>query len=351
MENIIEADYKIVHERTLETIAAEIRTIDAQVCQTALQGAIAIGERLDEAKALVGHGNWEQWCKDNLSYSKKQAERFMKISHEYGKENSRYFAAISNPTMSSEFSISKALSLLSVPENEVEKFVENTPVQDMSVRELENEIKSLKNDKSDLMEEKDMLEELISAMEKEKAELERKVKNAESELKKLEDAPKTDEFEEEIRQLTEELRTTRILSDTYRKEIDKIRASQAEQIKTAVEEAKLAAAEETKDALAVAEETAMTKAREEVRAAAQARIDRLEIEKQKALEALAVAERKAKSMNNETIAKFKVKVDDLQKTFLEIMTAINQYSAQEPEIAGRWRQALKAVMEQLTAKL
>lgn len=39
-EEVINAEYTIVPERTLDTIAAEIRTIDAQVYQTALLGAV-----------------------------------------------------------------------------------------------------------------------------------------------------------------------------------------------------------------------------------------------------------------------------------------------------------------------
>ena len=79
MKEVINAEYTVVPERTPETIAAEIRIIDAQVCQTALRGAVEIGARLKEAKELVGHGNWEDWCKENLNYTASWAAKLMLV--------------------------------------------------------------------------------------------------------------------------------------------------------------------------------------------------------------------------------------------------------------------------------
>ena len=59
MSNIVEADFKIVQERTLPVIAGEILQIEENVGRVALDGAIRIGERLKEAKEKVEHGQWE----------------------------------------------------------------------------------------------------------------------------------------------------------------------------------------------------------------------------------------------------------------------------------------------------
>ena len=70
MSNIVEADYRVVPERTLPVIASEILYIESQVAKTALDGAIQIGNKLKEAKGKVDHGQWEDWCNENLNYSK-----------------------------------------------------------------------------------------------------------------------------------------------------------------------------------------------------------------------------------------------------------------------------------------
>lgn len=142
MSNIVEADYQVVSEssRSLPVIVAEIKTMETTVYRVTLQGVIRIGECLEEAKQQVGHGGWYDWCKDNLGYTQKQAQRFMQIARTYGDENSPY----SNVTNLSELSISKALALLQVPEEQVENFVETHDVDSMKFRELEKEIKALK---------------------------------------------------------------------------------------------------------------------------------------------------------------------------------------------------------------
>lgn len=147
MQSIIEARYEVVPERTLPVIASEIRFIESQVAKTALEGAIEIGARLKEAKEQVGHGNFEEWCSENLNYSKRKAENFMRISNEYGNENSLF----SKTQTSAFFSISKALELLALPENEVENFVEEHDVESMTVKELREEIKQLKAERDEAL--------------------------------------------------------------------------------------------------------------------------------------------------------------------------------------------------------
>lgn len=151
MNEIVNADYKVVLERTLPVIISEILTIEKNVCSVALDGAIQIGQRLHEAKAQVEHGEWENWCKQNLNYSHSQATRFMKLATEYGDENSPY----SKVATSQDFSISKALELLKVPEEEVEDFAKSNDIESDTVKELREKIKALTAEKDALKEEKE----------------------------------------------------------------------------------------------------------------------------------------------------------------------------------------------------
>lgn len=151
MNEIVNAEYRVVQERTLPVIASEILQIERNVYAVAMDGAIQIGRKLQEAKDMVEYGQWESWCRDNLNYSHSQATRFMKIATEFGDKNTPY----SKIATSQEVSISKALELLKVPEEQVETFVEEHDIEDISVRELREEIKKLKTEKQDLQTEKE----------------------------------------------------------------------------------------------------------------------------------------------------------------------------------------------------
>lgn len=307
MKEVINAEYTVVPERTPETIAAEIRIIDAQVCQTALRGAVEIGARLKEAKELVGHGKWEDWCKENLNYTASWAAKLMKISSEYGDENSPYLAAVSNLHTSADLSISKAFRLLQVPEDKVEEFVENHDVGDMKVTELEDEIKALKEENASLAENKMRLEEELSA-------------------KEVVPAPVS---EEELAKLRSEIDKANAKAEKEKEKADKLKRDQGVEIQKAEEEAARKAEEkiraELADDLAAAEKKVS-----DARAAAEA------------------AEKKAQTMNSEETARFKVKVDDLQATFLQIEQMIVRKEASGD--AGNWRTAIKAVVENMLAR-
>ena len=151
MNEIVNAEYRVVQERTLPVIASEILQIERNVYAVAMDGAIQIGRKLQEAKDMVEYGQWETWCRDNLNYSHSQATRFMKIATEFGDKNTPY----SKIATSQEVSISKALELLKVPEEQVETFVEEHDIEEISVRELREEIKKLKSEKQDLQTEKE----------------------------------------------------------------------------------------------------------------------------------------------------------------------------------------------------
>lgn len=133
-----------VSNRTADIIAAEIRSIDQQARQYVLQSAMEIGQRLTEAKELVGHGEWGTWLKEHVNYSQSSANNFMKISVEYA-----------NSQTLSNLSYSQAVALLSVPTEERESFVEENNAAEMSARELQAAIKERKEAERLLAEEQE----------------------------------------------------------------------------------------------------------------------------------------------------------------------------------------------------
>ena len=306
MEQIVEAEYQVVQERSPEVIRTEIKTIEAQVYKTTLDGVIQIGKRLQELKEMIGHGNWLTWCRENLGYSDRQARRYIEISNEYGDENS----AFSNWTTLSNLSISKAYSLLSLPENEVKTFAKEHDVEDMTVKELEAEIKSWK-DKTEAAEqapeqakkEKEEIQECIKTEIDQRAELENKIAELESQ--------KTNP--EELKKAKEEL-------ENKKKEI--------EEIKEKLNEKEIAAQKEAWKSEAEKEQNDLIQEIEKRRKNAEEQAEKLEA--------------KLKKLENGNMVLFKAKVDMLQKMFREILDMV---AVEESEQAQKMKTALTTVME------
>ena len=289
MSNIVEAEYTIVQERTLPVIISEIHIIEQNVAKTALEGAVQIGTRLQEAKEKVGHGSFEDWCQENLNYSKRTAERFMKLATEFGGENS----LLSNTTALSHFSITKALSLLKVPEEERETFLEEHKVEDMTTRELEEEIKRLKEEKEEAEEE---AESLRTGREDAEAEVSKMSREVEELKRQLQEAEKNAVDTAEIDILKEKLEKEKTKAKEAQEKLKKEKAARQTEIDAAIEKKQ----EELQKEAETKAGKVLQKAEEERKGL------------QSENEAL---KRKLANAGNESIVKFKILVDQLQDIF------------------------------------
>ncbi len=313
MSNIVEADYRVVPERTLPVIASEILYIESHVAKTALDGAIQIGIKLKEAKEKVDHGQWEDWCSENLNYSKSKAEKMMKIATEYGDENSPY----AKTYMCTDLSISKALRLVQVPESEVESFAEKNDIQDMTVKELEDKIKALKQEKEDqsVEMEKEILE-LQERMEKKNDEAERLAGELESMKSQTADP-------EEIIKLEEKLHKAKERENDLKEKLKAEKEARDQEIQKALEK-----------------EGDKLKAEAETAAAKQIEITRRDNESM--AQQIKELEAKIDNVSNESLMLFKLKVDQLQKIYQECQDA-----ATETPDPGKTKAALVQIMEAL----
>ena len=115
---------------SLNQIVSEIKFFENQ----AVVSYWEIGKRLSQAKDQVGHGDWEIWIDQNLGYTKRTAQRLIKVFEDYPKA-----------TTLSHLTFSKALALTSIKdEEERQDFIDNHEVEDMTTRELQAEIKEYK---------------------------------------------------------------------------------------------------------------------------------------------------------------------------------------------------------------
>lgn len=104
------------------------------------QNTIEIGKRLIAAKKLVEHGDWSKWLEDNFNLSQQSARKFMQVAERFGK------------TLDVErFQTSQMIEMLALPAEETEKFMAakaaaNNPVEEMTVKNLREEVAKWKAD-------------------------------------------------------------------------------------------------------------------------------------------------------------------------------------------------------------
>lgn len=123
--------------RTPEVIAAEIRALTS----TVLSNIVEIGRRFAEAKALLPHGEFGKWLEESTGYSQRTANNFMRLFDAYGDQQASLFGASTNSQAFANLPYTKALALLSVPEEEREAFAEEVNAEGISLRELQEKIR------------------------------------------------------------------------------------------------------------------------------------------------------------------------------------------------------------------
>lgn len=124
-------------KRTPEVIGAEIRSLTTQARSITLWYGIEIGRRLTEAKEMVNHGEWLPFLEQQTDFSQPTASRFMRLYKEYGADQNSLFGAESKYATLNNLSISNALRLLALPEEERESFAAENDLENKSAREVE----------------------------------------------------------------------------------------------------------------------------------------------------------------------------------------------------------------------
>ena len=178
--------------KTPEALGAEIRGLTQQARTMTVMYAVEIGRRLKAAKEMIPYGGWGEWIKKETDFSQATATRFMRVFEEYADQQIGLFGASADSSTLKNLSVSNALRLLAVPEEEREDFAREVDAEHISARELEQAIK-----------ERDEAVRRAEAAEKEKQEAEQTVKeyseenveladnlaNAEKRVKELESRP------------------------------------------------------------------------------------------------------------------------------------------------------------------
>lgn len=204
---------EVVTVRTPVIIANEINSIKDQTRTVILCNSIEIGRRLCEAKLLVDHGEWGEWLKTYIDYSKSTANNLMRIFEEYGAPSIPLFGDNSKSQALGNLSYTQAVALLGVPDKE--EFIKENDVENMSTRELQEAVKAQKHAEKRAEEAEKKVREAESANEAQskltKA-AEKRAKEAEESLEK--EKKKT---QAEVKRLTGLLETAKNNGDSSEK--------------------------------------------------------------------------------------------------------------------------------------
>lgn len=316
-DSIVEAKYQIVQERSLPVIASEIHQIERTVYGVAMDGAIQIGEKLKEAQGMVPAGEWVKWLSENLNYSQRQAYNFMEIATNYGDSNSPYF----NLQTSANLSISKALELLRLPDEEVENFAETHDIENESVRSLKDQISQLKKEKTEAEERAREAEQASSSVNDE-------------EVAKLRE--REQELEQSVKNTLERESDLQIKLDKAKEDLKKAKAK--------LKESEAAKDEEIQDRLAKASAELEEKAKADAHAEAEE-----ELQKQKELisrltEQVEKIEAEKAKLSNTSLVEFKVMVDQLQDIYFKINDLITEQNERDPELGLKMQNALQKLI-------
>ena len=323
-------------QRTPDIIGAEIRGLTQQAKRMTLWFGIEIGRRLTEAKEILDHGQWLPYLKEQTEFSQPTASRFMKLYDEYGAKQTSLFGAELNYSTLNNLSISNALRLLAVPEDEREKFAADNDVEHMSTRELD---------------------ELI----KQRDDAEQRAARAEEQVQQAADgAAKADEqyqkAKQELHLLREKLGNAEAQKATAEKELSELRARPVE---VAVEVDEKAVAEAVTAARAKndaewAEKMAKVK-NELSEAGLEAEKLKAKIKKaeEKAEEKAAELERlkKSQTLNDPNTAVFKQIFEQVQEDFNKLHGSLLKVRASDPDTAQKLTAAVRALVDKMQGAL
>lgn len=330
MNEIIDVEYREVIElsdKTTEELKTEANMLFSKMSVVANMGLMLMvetGQRLIILKERLGHGNWEPWAKENLNFSLRKANRMMRFAEKFEDENSVFFKS-DNLT---DIGISKVWALLAAPEEVAEEVVNNPELPDMTVKELEEEIRRLKDKNAGLEKElEDSADESLSLQ----SDLRTQIDQLTAELKIYQDTPvKSEETEKEIAELKAQLEKANTALEKEKEKTKKAKASIEEEKQKAADEAAKAAKEE-----------ALAKFKEDNKL--------LIASNQQAAEEIDRLQRLLENNSQPEIAEFKVHSDQLQKSFLSCRDCINKIT--DTEKSDKMRMALKTIMQQLIDSL
>lgn len=299
---------KPAESRTIETITDEI--LDAK--RTGGEAILTIGRCLIEAKDMLPHGEWLPWLNERVEFSERTARNFMRLAREW-----------TNRQTLADLGAAKALTLLALPAEEREQFVEDHNVIDMSARQLKEAIR----ERDEARKAAEAAKADASAAEQARAKMEADM----AATKNLLESARADAdsagsraraLEEKLRMLQEQPVEVAVETVVDPEAIEKAKAEAVAEIKAKLDKAR-EAKKRAEDRQKIAED-----ALEQVR---------LQLEEQ------AKAEKKAALGADKDLAQFELLFDQAQETVNKMRGILMKVRGRDEASAGKLVNAMKAL--------
>ena len=288
---------KDIDSMTPEQLIPEINAMYHQmeaVGNIALLMMAETGRMLIAVKNKVKHGAFESWCEQHLDFSKSKAEKMMQLAERAGDESSIF----SKAETFTDLGISKVMALLAVPEDIAVEVIESGDAEELSVRELKEELRTLKEEK-----------------ESEIAELQMKL--------------------DEVGGYTNSAQEVEDLKKKLEKEKDKNKSLKEKQA-AAIDEAVAKANEEAKKELDAEVKKASEKMADSFK--------ELKAENEKLT-------RQLDRSGNEDLVEFRIQSKAMQECFNACIEIIDRVSAADEDTADKMRSGMKRILEAKIAEL
>lgn len=346
MNNIIDVEYREVmplEDKSVATLATEANELYARaesVAAVSMMMLVEAGKRLRIIKERVGHGGWGDWIKENLHFSQKKAIRMMNLA-EKNEEEGGLFSNLSTLT---NIEISKVWALLEAPEEVAKEALETAPVEDMTVKNLQEELKRIKEENKALSEASEVDKEKVRNLDALIRELRTDMEAAREMQKEAEEklaaAPDSTELEEALEAAKKEaldLETKLLAKKQELKDFkSKVKADRDKEKEAIEAEAKEAARKELDDKAKEMNDR-IQKAGEDARAQAAEKVEGLQREVER-----------LRKMSDPAAGIFKAHVDSMQQEYNACLAAIEQAA---PENQSEWKNALGQVIRAMEGQL
>lgn len=358
-------------ERTPELIGAEVRMYVEAGRRITLLCGIEIGRRLCEAKEMLEHGEWLPWLEKETGFSTSSAQRYMQVFKEYGAAQQSLFEPVANCPALGNLSITNALRLLAVPEEERESFAQEHDVEHLSARKVEALVKertaALEAEKQKLSDAVEVLtrgqdnlkkdcyrfEEKLQISEQERAKAEEHLLRIQQEIREIEARPQTVAVERDEQAIQEAVQAER---DRLENEREKL-ISQAANDAADAERAKHVAAEKDFKAK-IAELNKQIKAAEEAKAEHEKEIRELSVKAEAAEKAGAESKQlraQIKDLEGKLtlaspeVAAFKAAFDRAQAELVTMLKALRK--VEDAEVKAKLSTAARTVLANFAGQI
>lgn len=342
-------------QRDIAVITTEIRTLTTQFRQVCVAFAVEIGRRLQEAKCLLPHGEWGTWLREQVDFSQRTADNYMRIFEEYGADQITLFGAVPNSQAIANLPITKALALLALPADERENFAEENNVEAMSTRELNDAIRA-KLDAEKARDEAESLREdaeaRVDALTEEAQTMKALIGDLNEEIRRLSEQPAGDPAQLEA--ATREAEVQRAAAADAQKRVDAL-AAELERAKEAAKKAKdkLKALKENPEIPAEAADKLRAEGAEAAEKKAAAALEDAKKTAEKLRAETAAAEERAAALEKQLataapeLVVFKEAFGSVQAEIDRLQVAFENVQEKQPETAEKLKAAVSALAEKL----